>query len=109
MPFVKRQVRHATTSFPDREIGVGLKWRVLANEIRQLAQEARALGSVLDTSWEGNAKKTFSDRYHPEIGNIITCADALDSLADRIEAISVTIWETTWETVWIPDGSSAQE
>ena len=106
MPFVKKQVRHATTSFPDREIGIGIKWRKIANEIRELAQEARALGSALDTTWEGNAKTKFSDHYHPEIGNILACAESLEGLADRIEAISVTIWETSWETVWIPEESN---
>jgi uncharacterized protein YukE len=105
MPFVKKQIRHATTSYPDRDIGIGIKWRKIANEIRELAQEARALGSALDENWEGNARTRFSDHYHPEIGNIQTCAESLESLADRIEAISVTIWETSWETVWIPEES----
>lgn len=109
MPFVKKQVRHATTSFPDREFGIGIKWRRIANEIRELAQEARALGSTLDATWEGNAKTRFSDQYHPEIGNIIACAESIESLADRIEAISVTIWETSWETVWVPEESSDLE
>lgn len=109
MPFVKRQVRHATTSYPDHEIGIGIKWRKIANEIRELAQEARALGSALDANWEGNARARFSDQYHPEIGNIIACAGSLENLADRIEAISVTVWETSWETVWVPDESGDRE
>lgn len=109
MPFVKRQVRHATTSYPDQDIGIGIKWRKIANEIRELAQEARALGSVLDANWEGNARTRFSEHYHPEISNILACAESLESLADRIEAISVTIWETSWETVWIPEETGEQE
>jgi uncharacterized protein YukE len=103
MPFVKRQVRRATTSYPDREIGVGIKWRKIANEIREIAQEARALGSSLDANWEGKARDKYSDHYQPEVGNILTCADSLENLADRIEAISVTLWETSWETVWVPE------
>ncbi len=103
MPFVKRRVRHAKTAYPDRELGIGIKWRKIANEIRELAQEARALGSSLDATWEGNAKNKYSEQYQPEIGHILVCAEALESLADQVEAISVTIWETSWETVWIPE------
>jgi uncharacterized protein YukE len=109
MPFVKRQVRHATTSYPDRDIGIGNKWRKIAKEIRELAQEARALGSALDANWEGNSRTRFSEQYHPEIGNILACAESLESLADRIEAISVTLWETSWETVWLPEETDDQE
>jgi uncharacterized protein YukE len=109
MPFVKRQVRHATTSYPDREIGIGIKWRKIANEIRELAQEARALGSSLDATWEGNARVKYFAHYQPEIGNILACAETLEKLADRIEAISVTLWETSWETVWIPEETGELE
>ena len=106
MPFVRMQVRHAKTISPDQGLGIGARWRAIAGGIRELAQEARALGSSLDTTWEGNAKEKFSDHYRPEMGNTDACTEHLGDLANRIEAISVTIWETSWEKVWVPESSS---
>ena len=106
MPFVRMQVRHAKTLFPDQELGIGASLRAIANQIREVAQDVRALGSSLDTTWEGNAKVKFSDHYQPEMGNTDACMEHLIDLANRIEAISVTIWETSWEEVWVPESSS---
>lgn len=106
MPFVKMRVRQAKVLSPDQELGISAKWRTIANQIREVVQEARALGSSLDNTWEGNAKEKFSDHYQPEMGNTDACTEHLIDLANRIEAISVTIWETSWEEVWIPESSS---
>ncbi len=105
MPFVRMQVRHAKTLSPDRELGIGASWRRIAGQIRELASEVRSIGASLDGTWEGNAKARFSEEYRPEPGNTQACAEALEDLANRIEAISVTIWETSWEDVWVPEGS----
>jgi uncharacterized protein YukE len=106
MPFVRMQVRHAKTLSPDQGLGIGARLRAIANQIREVSQEVRALGSSLDTTWEGNAKEKFSDHYRPEMGNTDACTEHLIDLANRIEAISVTIWETSWEEVWVPESSS---
>ena len=105
MPFVRMQVRHAKTLFPDQELGISAKWRAIANQIREVGQEGRTLGSSLDATWEGNAKERFSEYYRPEMGNTDACTEHLEDLANRIEAISVTIWETSWEEVWVPESS----
>jgi len=105
MPFVRMQVRHAKTLSPDQELGIGARLRAISNQIREVAQEARTLGSSFDTKWEGNAKERFSDHYRPEMGNTDACTEHLEDLANRIEAISVTIWETSWEEVWVPERS----
>jgi len=105
MPFVRMQVRHAKTLSPDPELGIGARLRAIANQIREVAQEGRTLGSSLDATWEGNAQEMFSEYYRPEMGNTDACTEHLENLANRIEAISVTIWETSWEEVWVPERS----
>jgi uncharacterized protein YukE len=103
MPFVRMQVRDAKRLSPDQELGIGARWRAIAGQIREAAQEGRALGSSLDGAWEGNAKEKYFDNYRPEMGNTDSCLGNLEDMANRIGATSVTIWETSWEEVWVQE------
>ena len=108
MPFVKIPVKRAHTFVPSEARSIAASWRQLAHEIAALATSLRGLGGDLQGTWEGNSAQRFLGEYHPEPGNTDSSANLLNSLANEVESITVTEWETVWETVWQSgDGSGS--
>lgn len=107
MPYIEISVRRSRTFVPAEAQAIAARWRGLAKEIREIARRLQSLGASLSATWEGNSERRFMAECDRVPGDVAGCAELLESLASRVESITVTEWETVVERVWRPEDVGA--
>lgn len=100
MPYVRIPIQRKHTFLPSEAGAIAGAWRSLAGQVRSVAAELQALGSGLDSSWDGNSKLAFMTEYGSAPGATESSADLLQALAGQVEHLTVTEWVTGWQEVW---------
>ena len=107
MPYIDISVRRSRTFVPAEAQAIAARWRGLAKEIREITRRLQSLGASLSATWEGNSERRFMTEFDSVPGKVAGCAELLESLASRVESITVTEWETVVERVWRPEDVGA--
>jgi len=81
------------TFVPPEAPRIAAEFRKSANEVRIQASRLRGVQGTLDSTWQGNSKNVFMSGFSGEPGNVESYACWLESKANEIENMTVTIWE----------------
>ena len=87
------KIRVPRTFIPPEAHSIANNFRQTASEVRRLAGQLNEIGNTLNATWEGRSKNNFMGEFNPEPGNLNSFADYLESCAQNVERMTVTVWE----------------